>query len=309
MLKQVLEIVDLLDSPTVNGQQVAELLQGRGAQQVHVSRVEGTRGSTDFIKVVVPGTQGKSRGGQNPTLGVIGQLGGIGARPEMIGLVSDADGAIAALALALKLTDMQARGELLLGDVIVTTQICPYAPTLPHDPVPFMNSPVDVTVMNAYQVDSEMDAILSIDTTKGNRIINQRGIAISPTVKEGMILQVSDDVLNAMEIVTGRRPVTFPVTMADITPYGNGLHHLNSIFQPASATSAPLIAVAITTETVVPGCATCASHEVDIAAAAQLSLQVAKEFGANRCKFYDQEQFALMGKLYGPSPLVGTPRA
>jgi len=33
---------------------------------------------------------------------------------------------------------------------------------------------------------------------------------------------------------------TFPITTQDITPYGNGVYHLNSILQPSIATTAPL---------------------------------------------------------------------
>lgn len=86
---------------------------------------------------------------------------------------------------------MQAKGDILDGDVIVSTHICPDAPTEPHEPVDFMGSPVDILTMNQYEVSSEMDAILSIDTTKGNNVINHKGIAISPTVKEGYILKIS----------------------------------------------------------------------------------------------------------------------
>ena len=32
--------------------------------------------------------------------------------------------------------------------VIICTQICPHAPTQPHEPVPFMGSPVDMATMN-----------------------------------------------------------------------------------------------------------------------------------------------------------------
>ena len=84
--------------------------------------------------------------------------------------------------------------------------------------VPFMGSPVNMEIMNRYEVDSGMDAILSIDTTKGNRVINHKGFAISPTVKEGYILRISEDLLEVMSIVTGKLPVTFPVTIQDITP-------------------------------------------------------------------------------------------
>ena len=70
--------------------------------------------------------------------------------------------------------------------MIVTTHICPRAPVIPHDPVPFMGSPVDMATMNRHEVRPEMDAILSIDTTRGNWVVNRRGFAVSPTVKAGL---------------------------------------------------------------------------------------------------------------------------
>ncbi len=222
---------------------------------------------------MIPGSRGRQNGGDSPTLGVIGRLGGIGARPEMIGMVSDADGAVTALSIALKLADMREQGDVLPGDVIITTHICPHAPTSPHEPVPFMGSPVEMKDLNEHEVDLRMEAILSIDTTKGNRIINQKGFAISPTVKKGYILKVSEDLLRMMEITTGKRPSVFAITTQDITPYGNGLFHLNSIMQPCVATQAPVVGVAITAETVVPGCATGASQEVDIEEAVRFSIE------------------------------------
>jgi len=200
----------------------------------------------------------------------------------------------------MKLIDMQKRGDHLNGDVIIATHICPNAPTQPHDPVPFMGSPVDMATMNKYEVDPQMDAILSIDTTRGNRIINVRGFAITPTVKEGWILRVSEDLLNIMGYVTGRMPAVVPITMQDITPYGNGIYHLNSILQPATATSAPVVGVAITSEIPVPGCATGASQAIDIELAGRFCIEVAKEFGKGKLKFYDEEEFKRLIELYGP---------
>jgi len=92
-----------------------------------------------------------------------------------------------ALAVALKLADMRVKGDVLDGDVIISTHICPNAPTEPHDPVPFMVSPVDMQTMNKMEVNPAMDAILSVDTTKGNKILNERGFAITPTIKDGFI--------------------------------------------------------------------------------------------------------------------------
>ena len=299
MLRQVMEIVELLDDASISGDRVKEFLSKRGPGEILVREVKGETGKTDFVKIVIKGRRGKLTGGEAPTLGIIGRLGGIGARPEMIGFVSDGDGAAAALSVALKILDMNSKGDFLDGDVIISTHICPNAPTQPHEPVPFMGSPVDMQTMNKMEVDPQMDAILSIDTTKGNRILNQKGIAITPTIKDGYILRVSDSLLDIMQIVTGKLPVVLPITTQDITPYGNGLYHINSIVQPCVATSSPVVGVAITTETMVPGCATGASHETDIELAARFVLEVAKYFGRKTCSFYDEKEWELITKFYG----------
>ena len=225
--------------------------------------------------------------------------GGIGARPHKIGLVSDADGAITALACASKLLELRRKGEKLRGDVIITTHLCPTSPIIPHDPVPFMDSPVSIETMNTYEVDQRMEAILSIDTTKGNRIINHRGFAISPPVKDGYILKVSEDLLDIMQTVTGRLPVVFAITMQDITPYGNEVFHLNSIMQPSTATHAPVVGVAITTEVPIAGCATGANHCIDIEMAVRFVVEVAKAWGEGKCSFLDPNEFQRLLALYG----------
>ncbi|MGG4045218.1 DUF1177 domain-containing protein [Paenibacillus favisporus] len=305
-LKQTMISLDAMDDGYVTGEKVKALFADYAEITVEVQKVTGEKGSTDFIKIVIPGTEGKSKGGSVPTLGIVGRLGGIGARPSRIGLVSDADGAVAAVASALKLADMQVKGDRLKGDVIVTTHICPDAPTRPHEPVDFMDSPVDIGAMNAHEVLPEMDAVLSIDTTKGNRVINHKGFAISPTVKEGYILRVSEDLLRIMEMTTGLLPVTFPITMQDITPYGNDLYHINSILQPAVATSAPVVGVAVTAQSVVPGCGTGASHEIDIAAAVRFAVEVAKEVTNGTCAFYNPDEYDRIVKLYGSMKVLQT---
>lgn len=299
MLKQAIEIFELLDAANIDGERVAALFQGVGLRDVSVETVEGDKGSTDFVKLRLAGKRGRSQGGPAPTLGIIGQLGGIGARPTRTGIVSDADGAVCALACALKLTEMQKRGDILEGDVHVVTHICPNAPTTPHEPVPFMGSPIGIGLAMQKSVLPEMEAVLSVDTTRGNRIVNHRGFAISPTVKEGYILRVSDDLLDLMSIVTGAMPVVLPITTQDITPYGNGLYHLNSIMQPATATSAPVVGVALTAEIAVPGCATGASQVQDIAAAASFCVEVAKAYGSGACSFFDAVEWDLIQRTYG----------
>ncbi len=296
--KQTVEACELLDSAMVDGAAVATLLCERGVE-AEVTRVQGQEGTTDFLRAVVPGTVGRQAGGLAPTLGIIGRLGGVGARPASIGLVSDADGALTAVACALKLGDMARAGDRLPGDVLVTTHICPHAPVIPHEPVPFMGAPVDMATMNRHEVDPAMEAILSVDTTRGNWIVNRRGLALTPTVKEGYILKVSPHLLRILSDVTGRLPVVMPITTQDITPYGNGLDHVNSIMQPATATAAPVVGVALTAETAVPGCASGASQVVDVEMAVRFCLEVAKAFGREACAFYDAAEFRRLVTLYG----------
>ncbi len=301
-MKYAIEAYELLDSPSASGESVRDALIEAGvkAKDIEVNRVKGPKGHTDFVKVWFYGTEGKRSGGKAPTLGIVGRLGGIGARPERVGLVSDADGAVSAVAAAMKLGHMAKLGDLLKGDVFVSTHICPDAPTRPHDPVPFMDSPINMQIANAEEMSDELDAVLSIDTTRGNRVINHRGFAISPTVKEGYILRVSEDLLSIMSYVTGTAPVVFPITTQDITPYGNDLYHLNSILQPCTATKAPVVGVALTAESAVPGCATGSSQITDIEAAVRFSIEVAKDFGEGKVSFHDAQEFEHITKLYGP---------
>lgn len=305
-LKQVLDVYEILDDIHVNGEVVTEYAKSKGILDATYTRVDEGKGPTDFIRLVIPGRNGKLNGGKASTLGIIGQLGGIGARPERIGFVSDGDGALSAVATAIKLIDMVGKGDQIDGDVIVSTHICPTAPTMPHDPVPFMGSPVDMATNVKLTVDPDMDAILSVDTTKGNRILNKRGFALTPTVKAGYILHISEDLLQIQQTSTGELPCVLALTTQDITPYGNGLYHMNSILQPCCGTDAPVVGVAITTESSVPGCATGATHEVDVAEVVQFCVEAAKEFTAGKCSFYDKDEFEMIQKLYGSMKVLQT---
>jgi hypothetical protein len=269
VFREIQEVMELLESARVKGETLQAWLQENGVKNVEVTRVEGEEGFTEFVRATIVSPQ---RGG--PTLGIIGRLGGVGARPHRLGLVSDADGAIVALACAAKLAKMAANGDALPGDVIVATHICPTAPIIPHEPASFMNSPVDIATMNRYEVDSAMDAILSIDTTKGNWIV-------------------------IMRIVLNEPPVVLPITTQDITPYGNEIYHINSIVQPATATVAPVVGVATTASTPIPGSASGANQPFCLEMTARFCVEVAKAFTAGACCFYDENEFSRLVSLYG----------
>src|SRR5262245_18434041 len=98
-LKQTLEAFEALDSARASGRTIVELLAPYPAAAVSVEEVRGGKGKTDFVKVAIAGTQGRLQGGTGRTLGIVGKLGGLGARPRRIGLVSDGAGAVAAVAI------------------------------------------------------------------------------------------------------------------------------------------------------------------------------------------------------------------
>ena len=146
-----------------------------------VTRLERDGAATEFLSIVIPGADDSA-----PQLGIVGRLGGIGARPAVTGLVSDSDGAVVAIAVAFKLMAMAAQGDVLPGTVRIRTHICPRAGTRPQQPVPMMRSPFPMREMMAHEVDPRMDAILSVDTTRGNRLVNQRGVALTPVASRAI---------------------------------------------------------------------------------------------------------------------------
>lgn len=299
MLKSVMQAFEILSSAKVTGDDVARVVKGMDVPKIEINTVEELA-RTQFLKVWVPGSRGKSTGGNAPTLGVIGNLGGIGARPEFLGLVSDADGAIAALAVLLKLIALQKGGDYLAGDVVVSTHICPDAPTIPHDPVPFMGNPTRKALTKTKNyVDPAMDAIVHVETSRGNRIINWRGFAITPTIKENYVLKVSNDLMDLMQNVTGEVPRIVPITTQDVTPMDNGIYHMNGMAQETILSDAPIVGVALTSVVPVPGCAPGASQIMDIEVAGRFIVEVAKAFTAGKCKFYDEEEFKKLSALYG----------
>ncbi|MDP2630555.1 MAG: DUF1177 domain-containing protein [Candidatus Uhrbacteria bacterium] len=293
LYKEIIDLYELLDRPGSVCAGIAPLFEKEGIP-MQVTSVKGKKVSTEFVKIIIPGSNDNT-----PTLGVIGRLGGIGARPERIGFVSDGDGAFIALCTALHLARARSRGDVLPGTVIVTTQLCTNAPTLPHKPVPFMDAAVDIDIMNEMEVDSRMDAIISIDTSRGNRIINNNNFAITATVKEGWILKVSEELITIMEQVTGGPAAVIPITMQDITPLDNGLFHFNSIMTPACATSTPVVGLAPTSMIPVSGCATGVTNTSVIDAAGRFVVEVAKRFTAGTLPFYEEEEYEKICAQYG----------
>lgn len=305
-MREINEVTELMDDPQLDGERIIALLRSAGAtdSRIEVTSIpyeapEDTSHSCDFVRVVLPGERGALAGGDAPTLGIIGRLGAQQAQPERIGYVSDADGSTVAVAAALRLLRLAAAGAQLPGDIIVTTHIATQVSITPREPADFMGMPVSSETMNAHEVDSGMDAIVSIDASKGNRLINHPGVAISPTAKAGYLLPVAPGLLTILEHASGAPARTFPLALQDITPYSNGYRHFNSIMQPTVATSAPVVGVALTAASVVPGSSTGASYEPALLEATRFVVETAKQFTQGRVSFFDADEYDSLVARYG----------
>ncbi len=70
-LKQTLCVYDLIDSASVRGEDIVALFQGFPQINVTSKTVKDLKGQSDFVRIHIPGTQGKSQGKGAPTLGII----------------------------------------------------------------------------------------------------------------------------------------------------------------------------------------------------------------------------------------------
>ncbi|MDB5878280.1 MAG: hypothetical protein JWQ41_1694, partial [Variovorax sp.] len=58
-LSQTLQVFELLDSAHACGQTIVDLLAPYPQVKVTVTQIGGPKGSTDFVRMVIPGTAGK----------------------------------------------------------------------------------------------------------------------------------------------------------------------------------------------------------------------------------------------------------
>ncbi len=291
MLYHVLDVLRLLNRPEVTEKDIRGLLD-KGGVTLEFEKIRGEKGSTLFIRMIAEGKGDR-------TIGVVGRLGGVSARPELKGIVSDADGAIVALSIAAEIAEMYEHGDELPGKVIVTTHVTTHAPVKPYKPVPMMDSPVDMFTLLRREADPRMNAIISIDATKANYMVNHVGFAITPVVKEGWILRPTDELLGIYIRVAGTPPVIVPITMQDITPFTTDVYHINSIVQPWIYTKAPVLGVATTALMPVPGSGTGATNAYALDQASRFVMEVVKDYLAGRVELYYEEEFRKLVEKHG----------
>jgi len=299
MLREVLDTIDLLDDMNHG---VAEFLASLapGNWSATTDEYSGDKGRTEFVKVLFPGSRGRSVGGDAPTVGIIGSNGGLRLPTEPPGFVSDADGAIVGVACAQRLARMASRGQFLAGDVLVSTHICQSAHPVPHDPYPFVMSPLPSSEKHPRLVDERMEAILTPETCKGNKLVSPTaGFAMTQPVKEGFIMRPHESVLHLYEMTTGKSPAIFPLTMQDITPFESGVHHVCGMALPSVFSRAPVIGVPLSMQVPVMPAATGTQTATVLETAGRFCLEVAAAFGRGDCQFYYASDYQGFLKAYG----------
>ena len=298
MLRELMDVLDYLDDARNGAEPFVDLLPD-GPQQVEITPFESDLGKTDFIKILFPGTSGKSSGGTAPTTGIMGSNGGLRLPGPYPGLASDADGCVVGLSAALRLARLRTRGQVPAGDILVSTHICQQARPIPHDPYPFVMSPLPSSEKHPRLVDARMDAILTPETCKSNKMLSHLGFAVTPPVREGFILRPHASILHIMEMVTGNAPVVFPITMQDVTPYELGVHHICGMVLPSIFSTAPVIGVPLVTASQTHPSATGSQQPMVLEATARFCLEVAISFGNGDCEFYYASDFEGMVQSFG----------
>ena len=285
MLKEIVDVFTMLDDPNINGEKVRQFFLERGHNRAEVRRTGGDEGLAELIKFVVTGRSGKLIGGSSPTLGIIGRQGGAAHIHGKTGALSDADGVIASLAIALRLTEMAGEDDAPYGDVIVSTHLLCNAPSSDHNTPSFFGSQSDMKIANKIEVDHDMDAIISIGAANGNRITRVRGFAITPVIRKGCILPLPDGVIDVLEKSTRTGTDVICVTAHDMEQY-RGQNCINSILQLYTATSTGVMGVAIQQEDVEPWSSEWAMHVVNVAGACAFCIEIAKSYGSMKLKFF-----------------------
>lgn len=291
MLKQGIEVLDLLTSAEVNGTMLVEYLNSLGSCEAQVECVCGLNGSYKTLKVTITGTDGAISGGGSPTLGFVGQVGDQASSQSKNERIPDYIGTSIVLLTATKILQMNKSGNALRGDVILSAQISSNTATSE-------NTTLQKEVPTHTEVSQFMDAVISIGSYKREKVGYHKGIAISPTVKEGYILKLSDDLWALAKKNTDVLPISLPLSQQDIIPRETGLPQAHTILQPSRATSAPVVGIGIQNEKASgQGLETCFSERIE--STGRFLATVATAFTNGECSFFDEQEFTLLRTSYG----------
>lgn len=204
LFKHLIELYELLDSPQASGAIVADYLKAIDPEcTVETYPLEGPKGITDMVRVRIPGAHGKSSGRRRADHRSARPLGRFGStsRTHRIRIRRRWRTHRARLRRKAARHAQERRRSTwrrirehacvpaCAHHAAQTRAVHGLCPRPPRPSMPKRSHPSSMP-------------FLVVDTTKGNRIANNRGFAISPTVKQGVVMRVSEDLLGIAEIAT-----------------------------------------------------------------------------------------------------------
>ena len=295
MLKHVIEVIEAIDRASIGDRDIESLIPKCDYTNLEIEKIVKDGRTIHVVRYIYRGP----RSGR--AIAVIGRLGGVGARPRIVGLVSDADGAIVALALARKISYMCMYGDHLPGEVYIATSISTHSIVRDEKPAPMISPPIDLysLIEKELAFKGDPEAYISVDATKANKIIKVEHFAVTPVVVRGWIIPPSEDLLDLYTAVTGRDPAVVPITMQDIVPYTTRVKHINSILQAWLYTDKPVVGVATTSPKLVPGSATGVTNAVGLDMASRYILEVVKGFNSGDIELYSRDDLDELVRVHG----------
>ena len=98
---------------------------------------------------------------------------------------------------------------------------------------------------------------------------------------------------------TGEAARVIPLSMQDLTPIDNGVHHLNGLGELPEGTTAPCLGVGLTSILPVSGAASGVTTPCALEAAVRFVVEIAKYFARGKFHFYDEAEFDVLKRRYG----------
>lgn len=289
---EIIELADLLSQNDFGSNELVDYLKSVGPADAEIQLVHTVDSSIEILKVIIKGTEGAFSGGTRPTLGIVSQLSNCKSTIEGIGCIDMNAGVFSVLVAAYELLHITKTEGGILGDVM-------FAVFIGSDVTPKLRALISFLSDNSFGISQHMDAVLSVGTSKFFERENDGSIAVSPTVKEGYILKISDDILDVFSRQSNQAIEALTITQQDIIPTEKGMTQRTNLLQPSTKTSAPVVGISI-------GSSAALSNEdgrvvslKDIGRIATGCLDIARSYGANECVFYDEEEFTELRVSYG----------
>jgi hypothetical protein len=284
-MKTLMEVIEILESkdPISNLEKECEKYD---------IKLEGKKiDNVAFIKAKIGKGEKKAE--------ILGRLGAIKVSNNK-GIVSDADGAIVSITSMIEWAKNYSEIE---GEAIFSTSISLNAKIIPHKPFNFMVPLVGLNEALEIEVDKEAQFLISVDSTKGNRIAKYNDFAISHIIKDGYILKISDEIIDIYEKVTEHEPYFVALTSGDLTPMEVNAYHISTFLTPWLYTESPVLGLATVSKYPIPGYETGVQNVLMLERASRFSIEVLKYYFSGG-KVYSEDELSSLKKSLGESQFI-----